>query len=176
MGAYTVLTRQSPGELAVLVRGWASVGLGFAATILGFPIAGFTIFSTLTAPELLAQMAVLIEKKSGLTYLKYNFFVFFETFGWYVGFAGLCVIVLVFGAGGGPISLLTHSLPANLENGVRQIIVRVTVLVVSVWFVQLCLELESFVFNIYHVVMTSVRFACEFGANRSVDSHHESVR
>ncbi|HEV2292240.1 MAG TPA: hypothetical protein VGR35_00195 [Tepidisphaeraceae bacterium] len=158
---YVLTSKQSAHEFAEMLRVWANIGLGFSAQILGFLVAGFTIFATLSKPAMLASMAAHQEKKSGLSYLKYNFFVFFETFGWYVGFAGLCVIILLFGAPGGAVTQLSRAL-GSFRHPFEVLLTRGCTVVVAVWFVLLCLELKSFVFNIYHVVMTSIRWTVEF--------------
>jgi hypothetical protein len=162
MGLYVCVSKQTPREIADMDVGLANVGLGFAATILGFLVAGFTIFATLARPSLLAAMAQHTEDHSGLSYLKYNFSVFFETFGWYLGFAGLCIAVLILGAAGGVATQLIGLLPNQLQLVFDRILPRLCAFLIGVLFVVVCLELKSFIFNIYHVVMTSIRWSVEY--------------
>jgi hypothetical protein len=86
LSVFAMFSHRSAHDFAEMVRVWANIGLGFAATILGFLVAGFTIFATLSKPSLLSQMAQTTEPKSQLSYLKYNFSAFFEVFGYYVSF------------------------------------------------------------------------------------------
>jgi hypothetical protein len=152
------MTNQSPREISEMVRKWAEVGLGFAASILGFLVAGFTIFATLTRPKLLAAMARVKEDRSGLSYLKYNFGAFFETFGWYVGFSVMCVFILVFGASGGAIQQVANAFGGT----VRAIVARTGMVLMGASFFWILLELKSFIYNIYHVMMTSISWMIEF--------------
>jgi hypothetical protein len=90
-----------------------------------------------------------------------RFFVFFETFGWYVGFVAFCVLILIFGASNGAITQIVSALPTSQYGFVDQVIPRGTAVILSSWFVLLSLELKSFVYNIYQVVMTSIRWTEE---------------
>mgnify|MGYP000167290983 CR=1 FL=1 len=68
------------------VRSWAEIGFNFAITTLGFLIAGFTIFATLSKPDMMLVMMEHIHKETKLPTLKYNFFVFMRVFIFYILF------------------------------------------------------------------------------------------
>ncbi|WP_219566484.1 hypothetical protein, partial [Vibrio parahaemolyticus] len=58
------------------IRDWSSMGFNFSITTLGFLIAGFTIFATLSKPKMMLAMMEHVNPQSGLRTLKYNFFCF----------------------------------------------------------------------------------------------------
>ena len=159
---YVILTKQSTQEIAESARSVASDGLGFAAAVLGFLVAGFTIFATLSKPSLLSNMARITDERSGVSYLKSSFYVFFETFGWYLGFAACSVVIAVFGKKGVPISFAASLLPAFAHALMTTVIARSTMFVVGIWLIWLVLELKSFMFNLYHVVVMSIRWTIEY--------------
>jgi hypothetical protein len=59
-------------------------------------------------------------------------------------------------------SAAVHGLSASWGGPLRQLIAKAAAIVVGAWFFLLGLALKSFIFNIYHVVMTSVRWTVEF--------------
>lgn len=73
------------------VRIWSEIGFDFATTILGFLVAGFTIFATITKPSMLLAMMEHRHEQNDLPYLKYNFAVFMKVFIFYLVIASLCL-------------------------------------------------------------------------------------
>lgn len=68
-------------------RTWASMGFSFSINTLGFLIAGFTIFATISKPRMMLAMMWHTNKETGLPTLKYNFFAFMQVFIAYIVFA-----------------------------------------------------------------------------------------
>ena len=89
--AYAVLAPDVNGMHAMLLK-LAEIGFNAAVSILGFLIAGFTIFGSLAKPELLLTMLRFTEKKSGLSYLKYNFFTLIRTFIYFLVFGAFQLV------------------------------------------------------------------------------------
>lgn len=143
----------------IKMRKLAETGFSFSTGILGFLIAGFTIFATVVDKNLFAAMAKVIHTKSGLSYLKYNFFILMYVFIVYLGFAILCLLVQLVGDTSGFISIMTK-LVAGEEyfTTVKHLLVRIGVVVVGTWFFYSLIILQSFIFNIYHVVVTAIRW------------------
>ena len=142
-----------------MCKSLSELGLGFGSTILGFLIAGFTIFSTLSKPELFLRLQQTIHEKSGLSYLKVNFFTFVEVFVVYIFFMICCLVVKIFcGSYGFFASVVKYSAMHTL-NGYyldKQFIANSGyVIFCGLCFISL-LSLKSFIFNTYHTVMTSV--------------------
>ncbi len=154
---YSILEKDTLRIHAVLMQ-IAELGVSASVSILGFLIAGFTIFSTLAKPELVVLMAR-TKHSCGLSYLKYNHFTFVRAFIYYLAFLGFALVVQIFGTIGGPFSAFTRLLPDPedlLYWGNRAMLT-----LGAAFFTFVILQLKSFVFNVYHVVMTGVRFELE---------------
>jgi hypothetical protein len=71
--------------------------------------------------------------------------------------------VLIFGSPMGPLAQLGLLLPHDANCIYAELLARAGFVVSSWGFIFLCLELKSFVFNIYHVLMTMISFNVQFG-------------
>ena len=98
--------------MLIEVRSWCVIGFNSSISILGFLLAGFLIFATLSKPRMLVEMMNHIHKESNLPYLKYNFFVFMRVFIFYIFFIFIYLIVILFGSHDGLyecfLKLFTH--------------------------------------------------------------------
>ncbi len=138
----------------------ASNGAAFGGQVLGFLIAGFTIFATLTKPALFKRMAVVIHEETGLSYLKYNFFAFVEVFIQYLCFTASSLLLMVSGPIKGPASEILERVFDNSDLA-KALAARLVFCLMFTWSIYLLLLLKSFIFNIYHVVMTAIRWEFE---------------
>jgi hypothetical protein len=137
-------------------RKWASSGFNFSITTLGFLIAGFTIFATLSKPEMMLAMMSHRNKKTNLPTLKYNFFTFMKIFIMYIVFSVLYLAVELFGQKGG----LLSNLIALMPNGtcLKVSLIKVVYIIVGSSFFYLLLLLKTFIFNIYTITMNFLRW------------------
>lgn len=150
-----ILANEESAILADL-RKWSEMGFEFSITILGFLIAGFTIFATLSKPKMMLAMMDHTNKQTGLPTLKYNFFAFMKVFIAYISFLVIYAFVLLFGQPDGFVSNVVRLLP-NTEC-IKWVIINISYAVVGSSFVYLLLLLKSFVFNIYAIVMNMLRW------------------
>lgn len=134
----------------------AEIGVNATACILGFLIAGLTIFGSLTKPELLLNMLRFNHPPSGLSFLKYNFFTLIRTFIYFLVFAVFQLVLIAVGQSGGPGSVLVKLWP-DIQPGVYPV-VRITFVVSTTLWTIILLELKSFVFNVHHFVFTMIKF------------------
>ncbi|MCW7551088.1 hypothetical protein NX722_00105 [Endozoicomonas gorgoniicola] len=153
------LSQQPVDETLAFVRSLADSGLSISLSTLGFLLSGFTIFATISQPTLFLRMSEIQNPESGLSYLKHNFFIFLRVFIYYIAFATLCLLVAVLGHSGGLISLLASYSPHPVE--VKFALVKISYIVICTSYYFLLMQLKSFVFNIYHAVMTSLRWVAE---------------
>ncbi|WP_073579559.1 hypothetical protein [Vibrio quintilis] len=138
------------------VRKWSEYGFNFSITTLGFLIAGFTIFATLSKPQMMLAMMEHTNKETGLRTLKYNFFTFMKVFIAYIAISIVYLLVIILGQADGFIPNFVALLP----NGdcVKSILIKVSYALIGSSFVYLLLLLKSFVFNIYAIVMNFLRW------------------
>lgn len=144
------------------VRSLSDSGLGFGSTILGFLIAGFTIFATLTKPEVFMRLYETQNKEIGLSFLKIAFFSFVEAFIVFIAFMVLCLLLKTFGAKGGLVSSfceyvkLSHQFSYSIS---KVAILNVGYVILSTLAFYSLMALKSFVYNIYHTVILSLVWA-----------------
>lgn len=155
----TYLTTQPIGEMLNVVRELSNIGLAISLSTLGFLLAGFTIFATISQPNLSLRMSEITNKDSGLSYLKHNYFIFYRVFIYYLAFSVFCLIVIMFGHKGGLIPLIISYFPCYGE--VKLVVIKIAYVVLFTGYYFLIMQLKSFIFNIYHAVMTSLRWKAE---------------
>lgn len=146
--------KQGISELCALAF-TASVG------ILGFLIAGLSFFATSSDPKLLQRMAELDDEETGISHLKHDFFLFMRVFAEFLVMAGVGLAGILFF--GGSFSLFEDFAAAiNLEFPNSGKAVQYGTNMFSAIFlgafVFCLLELKSFIFNVYSIVMTTVQW------------------
>ncbi|VGE62991.1 Uncharacterised protein [Klebsiella quasipneumoniae] len=143
-------------ELISSVRQWAPLIFGFTTTTLGFLITGFTIFATINKPELFLALMEVKHPKYNLSYLKYVYGVFMRVFIHFITWSIIYLIILMFGQENG---LITKILKALMIPHCEKIIgVKIVYIIVGSSAVFLVLTLKTFLFNIYTMLMQSLRW------------------
>jgi len=137
-------------------RAWASMGFSFSITTLGFLIAGFTIFATLSKPKMMLAMMEHTNTKTGLPTLKYNFFAFMNVFIAYIVFALVYLLIILLGQKGGFLANIVSFFSYALF--IKLALIKMSYVIIGSSFVYLLLLLQSFVFNIYSIVMNFLRW------------------
>lgn len=138
------------------VRKWSELGFNFSITTLGFLIAGFTIFATLSKPKMMLAMMEHTNSETGLPTLKYNFFTFMKVFIAYIAISIVYLMVMILGQPDGFLSNIIAFLPN--DECIKSIAIKVSYILIGGSFVYLLLLLKSFVFNIYAIVMNFLRW------------------
>lgn len=154
------------------VREWVTIGFESSLSILGFLLAGFTIFATLSKPTMLVEMMNHKHENSNLPYLKYNYFVFMRVFVFYIFFSCIYLLIILFCGNDGLYESLIYKLP--IYEDVKCNSIKLANILVGSSFVFLLLQLKTFIFNIYSIVMTSLRWECFDDLNNPKDSAHEN--
>jgi len=153
------LTVQPINETIDLVRKLSDAGLTTSLNTIGLLLAGFTIFATVSQPSLSIRMGEIINRDSGLSYLKHNYFIFLRVFIYYLVFSVFCLLIVMFGHKGGIMSLLVSCSP--YPDNVKYTVVKISYVLLFTGYYFLIMQLKSFIFNIYHAVMTSLRWKAE---------------
>lgn len=165
---YAMFTSESVSLIADKVRSLADLGLNFAAAILGFLIAGFTIFFTVSKLDLFISMSKIRHNATGVSWLKYSFFVFVDVFTVYLMFIAMCIFIKIFASPNGPIYLLLTMFDWNFKMASR-ILSRLGIVIIGTWFFYLVVALKSFIFNVYHIAVTAIRWEIEKETLREQD-------
>ncbi len=131
-------------------------------SLLGFLLAGFSFFATVSDKSMFCRMAEVQHKESGLSYLKYNFYVFMRVFFEYSAVAVVSfLLAVILQPDSGTRIVLTRLLDAMLPPRVGVCVLSGALGLLAGSFAYLLLQLKSFIFNVFHVVMTSIRWALE---------------
>jgi hypothetical protein len=149
---------------ATLLKETLKLGVALVPSILGFLIAGFTVFVTITKPGVFAAMARKEYEDTGESYLKYNLSAFMLAFVHYLAYLAFCLLFVYFGQPNGPITSLAlwvalQIFPAHIDG--YAVILMIAAVFVACWTWYLVMLLKSFIFNVYQVVVTSVRWDLE---------------
>lgn len=149
-------------ETSVVVshsRQLVDLGISFVTTILGFLIAGFTVFATITNPRLFVKMAE-IKSNSGMSWLKATFAIFMHTFAHYTWFLIAALMVKVFALPGGMFGTAIL-MAAGDSPDIKRTLATLGLSMFSGWILYLALLLQGFIFNIYHTCMLSISVSGE---------------
>ncbi|EHY0972649.1 hypothetical protein P3517_00045 [Vibrio parahaemolyticus] len=153
------------------VRKWAEFGFNFSITTIGFLIAGFTIFATLSKPDMMLAMMEHTNKETQLPTLKYNFFAFMKVFIAYIGIALFFLSIILFGQVDGLVSNVVSILPNS--KCVKYTLVVTSYVYVGTSFVYLVMLLMTFIFNIYAIVMNFLRWEYHKELDREAEREKE---
>lgn len=149
----------SSPELISSIRQWTPLVFGFTTTTLGFLITGFTIFATINKPELFLSLMEYKHPLYGISYLKYVYGVFMRVFIYFIFWSVIYLLVLLFGQENG---LATKLLRALMFSHCTKVVgVQILYILVGSSTVFLVLTLKTFLFNIYAMLMQSLRWEVE---------------
>jgi hypothetical protein len=139
-----------------IVRKYAELGFNAALTTMGFLVAGFTIFATLSDPDLFIRMGQRLHPKTKISWLKHNFFLFVRVFIYFMTFIVFCLLVMVFGSKSGLVSSLISL--SDFAAEIRVVVAGTAYVVLMTGFYFILMQLKSFIFNMHHAVMTSLKW------------------
>lgn len=149
----------SSPELISSIRQWTPLVFGFTTTTLGFLITVFTIFATINKPELFLSLMEYKHPLYGISYLKYVYGVFMRVFIYFIFWSVIYLLILLFGQENG---LATKLLRALMFSHCTKVVgVQILYILVGSSAVFLVLTLKTFLFNIYAMLMQSLRWEVE---------------
>lgn len=140
------------------VRIIADLGFAFTTAILGFLVAGFAIFASITKPEVFVLLAKLEHKKGDISRLQFIFFNFLLVFIHYLAFLAVSVVLKLTLFSDGPLS---GALRLVLDHDPNYIIYSASIAYAALvgWFVFLLMLLKSFIWNMYQAVLVTITTA-----------------
>ena len=141
--------------LRTLLGQIADIGFALTTAILGFLIAGFSIFASITRPKIFVGLAMLDHEDTGISRLQFIFFNFLLVFIHYLAFLGVS-IVLKIGLPLAPtvVKLIDEGFP-SAEMTVWWISVALCALLLG-WLGFLVMLLKSFIWNIYQAILVVI--------------------
>jgi len=141
-----------PGGISTIAREIGVLGFALTTAILGFLIAGFSIFASITRPEIFVALAQLDHKNSDLSRLKFIFFNFLFVFIHFLAFLAfsLCIQLLLPAIKN---LILLPTVQAALSPTFIWWAGAVAVSITVGWFAFLIMLLKSFIWNIYQAVL-----------------------
>jgi hypothetical protein len=166
LASYCLLSWDQPQTLMAAFRKIEGTGFSFATSILGFLVAGFTVFVTVIRIDMFLMMAKMQKGTTGESHLKYNLSAFIVTFVHYTSYIFVCLMVELFlqPSGLGTVvfsNALEHPALAPLLPTVYRVCATALLVGFGTWTVYLVLLLKSFIYNVYQVTTTSVRYEWE---------------
>ncbi len=155
-------------EAVSVVRVLAEQCFVLSLGILGFLIAGFAIFASVTKTELFITLANIRYQETKINRLQFVFFNFLNVFTVYIGLLSASLFVLIALAEHSPLIKFAYPLvktaPA-LTIGANFIVIGV----LGVWLVSAIVKLKSFIWNLYQTVLVSIATEAEL-KDRTGDS------
>lgn len=166
LAAFCYLQWDNAPVLSAALRKYAEVGFTFSTSILGFLIAGFTVFVTVTKLDIFVTMAKVEYESTGESYLKYNLVQFMLVFSHYIAYLFVCICFALFFQPQGLVSVLIGKALATTDCAWKVALIYkapVSLLLVlfGAWSIYLILLLKSFVYNTFQVITTTVRWELE---------------
>lgn len=137
-------------QITQQVRSLSEFGFQLSVAMLGFLVAGFTIFATLTKPTLFRRMLETEHPDTGYSWLKWTFLLFMHVFSHFVGFLFLALAIRVFGSEGGALSFFIGRLSADVCIW-KSLIASSTLVILVWWITYLLVLLGQFIHNIYQI-------------------------
>lgn len=147
---------------------WANAGIAFSTSILGFLIAGFSIFATITKNEIFVGLAQIPyvdgDKKSNISRLKFIFFNFMIAFVHYLAFLAACLFAAFLLTKSGPAALILSDIVTN--KSYQSYIQAGIAWALATWFVYVLLLLKSFIWNLYQSILFTVTAEAELNKKK----------
>lgn len=146
----------SSKELLDSIRTWVPLTFSFTTTTLGFLIAGFTIFATINKPDLFLALMSIKHPDYNMSYLKYVYGVFMRVFIHFITWSIVYLFIIMFGQHNGLISKIANGLMIPYE--AKIIAVKLTYIIIGCSAIYLVLSIKTFIFNIYTMLMQTLRW------------------
>lgn len=153
--SYFGLSIVSYSSLVTGIRTIADVGFSLTTAILGFLVAGFAIFSSVTRPDVFALLAITNHKKGDISNLQFIFFNFMLIFIHYLLFLIFCTFIKIFLYSKGPASLIFVYISESYKCAFIYFL-SVAFPALTGWIIFILLLLKSFIWNLYQSVLIAI--------------------
>lgn len=146
-----------------ITREITQISISAALSVLSLLVAAFAIYASLSDKSLFLVMSEYNYPNTKISYLKYTIFSFMHVFILFIILTLGSVLISIFCCKGCLVPVILRNIngryifPANLTD----MTVRIGFWITGTYFVYTILVLKSFIFNIYHMFMTSIRYELE---------------
>jgi hypothetical protein len=132
--------------------------LNVSVSMLDFLLAGFTILATMSKTDMLMALAQVQYPKSNISYLKYSYFMFMRVMIYYFLMTVLCICIKFFGP---VLQSVFRIVSTNEVENVKWVLSISIYIIIGTFTFYILSMLQSFIYNVYSVVMTMVRWEFE---------------
>jgi hypothetical protein len=147
-------------SIITTIRAIGEVGLTVTTQLLGFLIAGFAIFASITKPEIFIMLANLPHTNGDITRLQFIFFNFLFVFIHFILFLAASVFVKTALPSNGPFSGLLQWFAAAHPTALS-VFAGLLLCVLSAWLVFILMLLKSFIWNMYQSILLAIAAEAE---------------
>lgn len=142
-------------EIARVVQVWSLVSASFAAAILGFLIAGFSIFATMTEKRLFHDLSKIKSNGRKISDFKFIFYNFLYVFIQYLIYLGISLVVCFMFVEGSPVWFAASLIPQSFEVEVKFAALTFAV-TFGVYSLYALLLLRSFIWSMYQSLLVAI--------------------
>jgi len=147
-------------DLRAIFAIWANVGLSYAATILGFLVAGFSVLFAVLRPETAALLRRIHREGEKLDELRLMFINFVSIFAHYASFIFWSVLYLIVGSANGPLELAWRYLH-TIRDWLPFAVSHALFVIWALWFLVIVLKMKSFIYNLYQTLLLGLADSME---------------
>lgn len=156
--AYSLLPWTSTDSLIASSRHLSSLGLPSVLGLLGFLLAGYTVFISIARRDLLVAMSLHEDPDSGMSWLKVSLYTYIGALAELLVVAVALLVLVVLGQSGG----LVASLVAKDSTGLaRDIVAGVGFVVSGYALVHTIVLLKITIRNVHHGIAAAIRWDAE---------------
>lgn len=152
-------------SIVTTIRAIGEVGLTVTTQLLGFLIAGFAIFASITKPEIFIILANLPHTKGDITRLQFIFFNFLFVFIHFILFLAVSIFVKTALPSNGPLSGLLQWL-VGTHPVALSVLAGLLMCALSAWLVFILMLLKSFIWNMYQSILLAIAAEAELRENK----------
>ena len=155
---YALLPWTSTQSLVESTRTLSSLGLPSLLGLLGFLLAGYTVFISIARRDLLVAMSSHDDPDSGMSWLKVSLYTYIGALAELLVVAGVLLALVILGQSGG----LVASLVAKDSTGLaRDIVSKVGFVVSGYALVHTIMLLKITIRNVHHGIAAAIRWDAE---------------
>ena len=155
MAIYLWLSKSDLFGIAVKsVSSWTSLGFSYSTQILGFLVAGFTIFSTMTRTEIFIALSHANHDTLGVSQLKFIFLSFLRVFISHIFLIFMCVAITLLKDTSG--IYLGSLVDGGLAIFIKKIGVTIFMPTLGYLIISTLLHLKTFLWNLYQSIVIAI--------------------